>query len=57
MKDLHLQYGAFDLIKSTDGYYYFLEVNSQGQWLWIEDLTGLKITQSIADWLIKNSIR
>lgn len=56
MKDLKLHYGAFDLIKSTDGNYYFLEVNSQGQWLWLEDLTDLKITQSIAEWLIKNLI-
>jgi glutathione synthase/RimK-type ligase-like ATP-grasp enzyme len=48
---LGLVYGAYDLIKSTTGEYYFLEVNPLGQWLWVEDLTGLKISEGIASWL------
>lgn len=55
VKKLGLVYGAIDLIKSTDGEYYFLEVNSQGQWLWVEDLTGLGITDAIVDWLVKSA--
>jgi glutathione synthase/RimK-type ligase-like ATP-grasp enzyme len=51
MSELGLSYGAFDLIKSKSGDYFFLEVNSQGQWLWIEDLTDLAITDGIVKWL------
>jgi len=46
-----LSYGAFDFVRSTDGRTVFLEVNPMGQWLWIEDLSGLPITSSIARWL------
>jgi glutathione synthase/RimK-type ligase-like ATP-grasp enzyme len=52
MRALGLSYGAFDLIKSKNGEFFFLEVNSQGQWLWVEDLTDLKITDGVAQWLI-----
>jgi hypothetical protein len=34
---------------TPSGEWYFLEVNSMGQWLWIEDLTGLPITATLAD--------
>lgn len=51
MRKFGLEYGAVDLIKNQNGEYYFLEVNSQGQWLWVEDMTGLKISESIADYL------
>ena len=46
--ELGLTYGAIDLIESPEGEFYFLEVNSMGQWLWIEDLTELPISMSIA---------
>ena len=49
MRRMGLNYGAFDLIKTYDSQYYFLEVNSQGQWLWVEDMTGLKISDAIAE--------
>jgi hypothetical protein len=29
-----------------------LEINSNGQWLWIEELTGMKISDAIAQLLI-----
>jgi glutathione synthase/RimK-type ligase-like ATP-grasp enzyme len=54
-KKLGLVYGAYDLIKSKNGKYYFLEVNTLGQWLWVEDLTGLQISKGIAEWLYKKS--
>lgn len=54
-RDLNLPFGAFDLIVSRDGTYHFLEVNSQGQWLWIEDLTELPISASVAEWLFMNA--
>ena len=49
VQGLGLVYGACDLIRATNGELVFLEVNSFGAWLWIEDLVGLKITSAIAD--------
>lgn len=43
-----LQYGAIDLIKTPEGDYVFLEINPVGQYLWIETLTGMPISASIA---------
>jgi glutathione synthase/RimK-type ligase-like ATP-grasp enzyme len=51
MKRLGLEFGALDFIVTETGVWYFLEVNPSGQWLWIEDLTGLPIADSIAYWL------
>jgi len=48
---LGLIYSSFDFIRTVEGEYVFLETNPYGQWLWIEDLTGLKISQGIADYL------
>ena len=38
MKELGLLFGCIDLIVTPDGEYYFLEVNEQGQFLWIDDI-------------------
>ncbi len=48
MDKLDLTYGAIDFIVDPSGQWWFLEVNSAGQWLWIEDLAGLQISASIA---------
>jgi len=50
-KRLGLVYGAIDVRRTDDGEYYFLEVNPAGQWMFVETLTGLPISQSIADYL------
>lgn len=55
MEQLNLNYGAIDFVVSTDEEWYFLELNSMGQFLWIEDLTGLEISKSIGKWLITNN--
>jgi glutathione synthase/RimK-type ligase-like ATP-grasp enzyme len=52
-KRLGLVYGAIDLRRSDDGEYHFFEVNPAGQWLFIEQRTGLPITQAHADLLMK----
>jgi len=52
MKEFDLIFGALDFIVTKDGTWYFLEINPSGQYLWIEDLTGLKITDSIKNKLI-----
>lgn len=52
---LGLRYGAIDLVRDRSGRLIFLEINATGDWLWIEQHTGLPITESIAD-LLKNYI-
>lgn len=46
---MRLNFGAFDFIVTPSGEYIFLECNPNGQWLWIEMETGLKISEAIAD--------
>ncbi len=48
---LGLRYGAIDLVLTPDGRYVFLEINPNGQYLWIEDATGLPISDAICDLL------
>ena len=51
MRRLGLVYGAIDLVLDTKGNYFFLEINPGGQWLWLDRILHLGITQSISDWL------
>lgn len=53
LTSLGLVFGAFDFVMSKDGKLYFLEVNPNGQWYWIEDLTGISISSAIANTLSK----
>ena len=52
-KKLGLQFGAFDFAVDKDGRIIFLEVNPNGQWYWIEERTGLKISNAIARVLLQ----
>lgn len=52
---LHLRYGAIDMILTPDGRYVFVEINPNGQYLWIEQKTGLPISDAICDLLISGS--
>jgi glutathione synthase/RimK-type ligase-like ATP-grasp enzyme len=56
MKDFGVEYGALDFIVDINNDWYFLEINSMGQFLWIEDLTDLKISESIVNWF-KNKLK
>jgi glutathione synthase/RimK-type ligase-like ATP-grasp enzyme len=47
-----LNFGAIDMIKCPNGDYVFLEINPNGQWLWIEEITGLPISDAIVDSLL-----
>lgn len=51
-----LAFGAIDLIRTPDGRYVFLEVNPNGQWLWVETLTGLPITDAMSRLLMGNLV-
>lgn len=52
---LGLCYGAIDMVLTPDGRYVFLEINPNGQYLWIEFATGLPISDAICDLLISGS--
>jgi glutathione synthase/RimK-type ligase-like ATP-grasp enzyme len=49
---LGLNYGAVDLIRDVSGRYWFLEINPNGQWAWIEHRTGSPISSAIVDALM-----
>ena len=48
MHELNLVFGTIDLKITTGGEYVFLEVNPQGQFLYVEILTGMPITSAVA---------
>jgi glutathione synthase/RimK-type ligase-like ATP-grasp enzyme len=52
LRTFGLQFGAFDFVVDKEGNLYFLEVNPNGQWYWLEDLTGALISDAIVDILI-----
>ena len=51
MGELGLVYGAIDMRRTVDGRFIFLEVNPAGQWLFVEQRTGLPISKTVADLL------
>lgn len=55
MQRLGLEFGALDFVRTPDGEYVFLEVNPNGQWLWLDDRLELGITAAIATWLGESS--
>jgi len=52
-EELMLRFATIDLILRPDGRVVFLEVNPNGQYLWIEDSTGLPISAAVADELLE----
>lgn len=50
---LELRFGAIDLVLDTSGEYWFLEINPNGQWGWIEIRTGQPIAAAIVDELVR----
>lgn len=44
-----LKFSAIDLIQDTNDDWWFLEINPNGQWAWIECRTDLPITSAIVD--------
>jgi hypothetical protein len=51
LREYQLQYAAFDFILSPEGKWWFLECNPNGQFLWLENLTGLPLSRSMANLL------
>jgi glutathione synthase/RimK-type ligase-like ATP-grasp enzyme len=46
-----LEFGAIDLVNGQDGNYYFLELNPNGQWAWIQEVTGMPMKEAFIDLL------
>ena len=55
LQRMKLNFGCFDFIVTPQYEYVFLECNPNGQWLWIEQETGMKISQAVAECLMKQS--
>jgi hypothetical protein len=53
MRAFDLNFGCFDFAVRRSGQPVFLEMNCNGQWLWVEELTGLPIGAAIADELLR----
>ncbi len=49
---LGLVYGAADLRLTPEGEYVFLEINPQGSFLFVEQLTGAPVSETLARALI-----
>lgn len=50
-----LEFGAFDFTVTPHGEWVFLECNPSGQWLWLQEHTGLPIAAALAELLAKGS--
>jgi glutathione synthase/RimK-type ligase-like ATP-grasp enzyme len=53
LKHFKLKFGAFDFIESEGGRITFLECNPNGQYGWLEENTGLQISEAIAKSLME----
>ncbi|HEX2221328.1 MAG TPA: alpha-L-glutamate ligase [Candidatus Limnocylindria bacterium] len=51
MSRLGLAYGAVDMRRTPEGDHVFLEVNTAGEFLFVEDRTGQPISRALAEWL------
>ncbi len=56
MRKLGLVFGCFDFIVTPNNEYYFLEINEQGQFLWIEEVNPeIKMLDSFVNFLINEN--
>jgi glutathione synthase/RimK-type ligase-like ATP-grasp enzyme len=55
VRRLGLVFGCIDLILTPDGRYVFLEINPNGQWYWVEQLTGLPLLENFCQMLTQGT--
>lgn len=55
VRSFGLSFGAIDLVEDMTGDPWFLEINPNGQWLWLEWMTGLPMTDALCELLIGES--
>ena len=51
MDSFGINFASIDMIVTPDGEFVFLELNPNGQWLWLENELGLPLVASMADLL------
>jgi len=56
MELLGLTFGAIDLVQKTDGEFVFLEVNPNGQWVWLDRTLDMGISEAVAEWLAEDKL-
>jgi glutathione synthase/RimK-type ligase-like ATP-grasp enzyme len=44
---LHLRFAAIDLVIDHGGRHWFLELNPNGQWAWLEEAAGVQVTEAL----------
>jgi hypothetical protein len=54
MDSFGLNFASLDMIVTPEGDFVFLELNPNGQWLWLELELGLPLVASMADLLTSN---
>lgn len=52
---LNLNFGAIDMVVDKKGRYFFLEINPNGQWAWIERQLDFPIAKTITELLIEKA--
>jgi glutathione synthase/RimK-type ligase-like ATP-grasp enzyme len=55
MSVMGINFGCFDIIKSTGGEYVFLECNPNGQWLWIDEKIDAGVAPALANMLLAHA--
>ena len=51
MDSFGINFASLDMILTPEGEFVFLELNPNGQWLWLEIELGLPLVVNMADWL------
>lgn len=56
VRHFNLHFAAIDVVLTEDSRLVFLELNPNGQWLWLEEKTGVPIAATLADLLAKHAV-
>jgi glutathione synthase/RimK-type ligase-like ATP-grasp enzyme len=53
MRSFQINFASIDMIVTPEGEFVFLDLNPNGQWLWLEEELGLPLVATMADLLTK----
>lgn len=56
MEELGIVFGCFDFIVTPQGDYVFLEVNEMGQFLFVEEWTGMPLLDAFCSFLTAGNV-
>jgi hypothetical protein len=56
VNELNLRFAGIDLALDNDGNYWFIELNPNGEWGWLQ-VAGLPIAKALADELVAGALR